>query len=84
MTGLWSPTILNVMDDLLNFAKAEEIDELVEAIRKFESGEWSPDQFKKFRLTRGTYYWYVWPGFRRGSTVRYGPLLGRSSFAVRR
>src|SRR5437762_7523384 len=43
------------MDDLLNFAKAEEIDELVEAIRKFENGEWSPDQFKKFRLTRGTY-----------------------------
>src|SRR5262249_54950320 len=55
LTGLWSPTILNDMDDLLNFAKAEEIDDLVEAIRKFESGEWSPDQFKKFRLTRGTY-----------------------------
>ncbi len=41
-------------------------------------------QGQRFRLTRGTYYWYVWPGFRRGSTVRYGPLLGRSSFAVRR
>jgi sulfite reductase beta subunit-like hemoprotein len=43
------------MDDLLNFANVAEIDELAEAIRKFETGEWSPDQFKKFRLTRGTY-----------------------------
>jgi sulfite reductase beta subunit-like hemoprotein len=40
---------------LLDFADAAEIDEFVEAIRKLETGEWSPDQFKKYRLTRGTY-----------------------------
>jgi hypothetical protein len=40
-------------------------------------------QGHRFRLTRGTYSWYVWPGFRRGSTFRYGPLLGHSSFVVR-
>jgi sulfite reductase beta subunit-like hemoprotein len=41
--------------DLLNYANPAEIPELVEGIRKFETGEWSPDQFKKFRLARGTY-----------------------------
>lgn len=41
-------------------------------------------QGQPFRLTRGTYDWYVWPGFRRGSAVRYGPLLGHSSFVVGR
>jgi hypothetical protein len=41
-------------------------------------------QRHRFRLMRGTYSWYVWPGFRRGTTVRYGPLLGHSSFVVRR
>src|ERR1051325_4730779 len=41
--------------DLLNYAEAEEINEFEDAVRKFETGEWSPDQFKKFRLTRGTY-----------------------------
>jgi hypothetical protein len=34
------------------------------------------------RLEKGTYRWYVWPGFGRRSEVRYGQLLGRSSFAV--
>ena len=41
--------------ELLHFARPDEIEELELAIRKFETGEWSPDQFKKFRLTRGTY-----------------------------
>ncbi|HJZ84580.1 MAG TPA: nitrite/sulfite reductase [Polyangia bacterium] len=41
--------------DLLNYARPGEIQDLVDAIRKFETGEWSPDQFKKFRLSRGTY-----------------------------
>src|SRR5262245_3383173 len=41
--------------DLLNYAHPEEIEELALAIRRFETGEWSPDQFKKFRLVRGTY-----------------------------
>ena len=50
-TGDRSPSLF----DLLNFAQPEEIEELALAIRKFETGEWSPDQFKKFRLTRGTY-----------------------------
>jgi sulfite reductase beta subunit-like hemoprotein len=40
---------------LLSYARPEEVDELVEAVRKLESGEWSPDQFKKYRLARGTY-----------------------------
>jgi hypothetical protein len=38
---------------------------------------------RHYRLTRGVYRWYVWPG--RGDRVRaqYGPLLGSSSFTVR-
>src|SRR4051812_32595474 len=41
--------------DLLAFADVRDIDELIEGLRKFESGEWTPDQFRVFRLARGTY-----------------------------
>jgi Bacterial Ig-like domain len=34
------------------------------------------------RLNRGTYRWYVWPGFGRRSQARFGQLLGRSSFVI--
>jgi hypothetical protein len=36
-----------------------------------------------FRLTRGTYRWYVWPGKGPRSKAVYGPLLGSSKFRVR-
>ena len=35
------------------------------------------------RLARGTYRWYVWPGFGRRAKARYGQLLGQGSFTVR-
>jgi hypothetical protein len=34
------------------------------------------------RLKKGTYRWYVWPGFGRRSQVRYGHLLGQANFVV--
>jgi hypothetical protein len=39
---------------------------------------------KKMTLTQGTYHWYVWPGFGARAAVRYGGMLGSSSFAVTR
>jgi hypothetical protein len=36
-----------------------------------------------FKLKKGTYAWYVWPGFGPRSKSRYGQLLGQSSFTVR-
>jgi hypothetical protein len=36
-----------------------------------------------YRLTHGTYRWYVWPGRGARALARYGPLLGTSSFTVR-
>ena len=36
------------------------------------------------RLKRGSYRWYVWPGFGPRSKVDYGQLLGQSSFVVTR
>ena len=36
-----------------------------------------------FRLKKGTYHWYVWPGFGPRSKSRYGQLLGQSAFTVR-
>jgi hypothetical protein len=33
-----------------------------------------------YRLHRGVYRWYVWPGFGRLTAARYGGLVGRSSF----
>ena len=38
---------------------------------------------RHFRLKKGTYVWYVWPGFGPRSKGRYGQLLGQSVFTVR-
>jgi hypothetical protein len=35
---------------------------------------------KRYRLQRGVYRWYVWPGFGTRSANKYGRLVGRSSF----
>jgi hypothetical protein len=37
---------------------------------------------KAQRLTRGTYRWYVWPGFGPLSNARYGDLIGSKLFFV--
>ena len=37
---------------------------------------------KRYRLTQGTYRWYVWPGVGPKADSKYGPLLGTSSFAI--
>ncbi len=39
----------------LRFSSPADIDEFVGYLRRFESGELSPDDFKVYRLTRGTY-----------------------------
>jgi len=36
----------------------------------------------RYRLHRGVYHWYVWPGFGRFSASKYGSLLGGSSFVL--
>ena len=33
-------------------------------------------------LKKGTYHWYVWPGFGPRLKGRYGQLLGDSTFRV--
>lgn len=38
----------------------------------------------RYRLHRGVYRWYVWPGFGRLAAARYGGLVGRSSFLFAR
>jgi hypothetical protein len=35
-----------------------------------------------YTLTRGTYRWYVWPGFGARANVDYGEMLGFSSFQI--
>src|SRR5258706_8274477 len=39
----------------LSFADLSEADEFVATLRRFEKGEISPDDWRAFRLTRGTY-----------------------------
>lgn len=39
----------------LRFSSAADIDDFVDHLRRFETGELTPDQFKVYRLTRGTY-----------------------------
>ena len=50
-----TPAAPRTAADLLSFADVRDIDELIEALRRLESGEWTPDQFRAFRLARGTY-----------------------------
>lgn len=37
----------------------------------------------RYRLKRGRYKWYVWPGYGRRAEKKFGGLLGSSSFVVR-
>lgn len=37
---------------------------------------------RRYRLKRGRYRWYVWPGFGARSAARYGAALGSRSFVV--
>jgi hypothetical protein len=39
---------------------------------------------RTYRLTPGTYRWYVWPGFGPRSATRYGKLIGTRTFVVTR
>ena len=39
---------------------------------------------KHYQLSPGRYLWFVWAGFGPRADVKYGPLLGQSSFIVRR
>jgi hypothetical protein len=37
-------------------------------------------QGRRYRMTPGTYRWYVWPGRGAKAAAKYGPMLGTSSF----
>src|SRR5499425_3210584 len=39
----------------LSFADAQDVDEFVATLERFERGEITPDQWRQFRLVRGTY-----------------------------
>jgi sulfite reductase beta subunit-like hemoprotein len=39
----------------LSFATEGDVDEFVQTLEKFEQGELGPDQWRSFRLLRGTY-----------------------------
>jgi sulfite reductase (NADPH) hemoprotein beta-component len=41
--------------DLLHFADVRDIDEFIDGLARYERGEWTADQFRVFRLARGTY-----------------------------
>jgi hypothetical protein len=39
---------------------------------------------RRYRLTKATYRWYVWPGIGAKANAKYGPLLGTSTFTITR
>ena len=39
---------------------------------------------RRYTLARGTYRWYVWPGFGARANVDYGELMGSRSFQITR
>jgi hypothetical protein len=37
---------------------------------------------KSYKLAKGTYTWYVWPGYGARADVKYGPLMGSATFQI--
>jgi hypothetical protein len=37
---------------------------------------------KTYKMTKGTYTWYVWPGYGAREDVKYGRLMGAATFQV--
>ena len=37
---------------------------------------------KSYKLAKGTYTWYVWPGYGARAAVTYGPLMGSATFQI--
>jgi hypothetical protein len=51
---------------------------------RFKLGRSWSYQGHVYRLKKGVYRWYVWPGFGPRANARYGQLLGQASFIVKR
>jgi hypothetical protein len=39
-------------------------------------------QGHKYKMTKGLYTWYVWPGYGAREDINYGPLMGSATFQV--
>jgi hypothetical protein len=39
-------------------------------------------QGRKYKMVKGVYTWYVWPGYGARADVRYGPLMGTATFRL--
>jgi hypothetical protein len=39
-------------------------------------------QGRRYRLTKGVYTWYVWPGYGTRANAKYGPLMGSATFQL--
>jgi hypothetical protein len=39
-------------------------------------------QGRKYKMGKGVYTWYVWPGYGPRANVRYGPLIGAATFQI--
>jgi hypothetical protein len=37
---------------------------------------------KSYKMTKGVYTWYVWPGYGARADVKYGPLMGSATFQL--
>jgi hypothetical protein len=37
---------------------------------------------KSYKFAKGTYTWYVWPGYGARAAVTYGPLMGSATFQI--
>jgi HYR domain-containing protein len=37
---------------------------------------------RKYKLTKGLYSWFVWPGYGARADVNYGPLIGSATFQL--
>jgi hypothetical protein len=37
---------------------------------------------RSYRLAKGTYTWYVWPGYGARADVKYGPFMGPATFQI--
>jgi hypothetical protein len=39
---------------------------------------------RRYKMKKGLYTWYVWPGYGARADVNYGPLMGSATFRLTR
>jgi hypothetical protein len=77
----WAPVAATYFNVQLYFGGSKVLSAWPNRARLQLTSKWTFKN-RKYQLKPGVYTWYVWPGLGKRAAVKYGPLLGSSSFVV--